>query len=147
MMDLNTYMKHFYNLVLILIFTGSASTYLAAETDNQLQTTQTRTSSEGIYKVTISSQLNPLQLGQIHSWTAKILTADDVPVTNANIIISGGMPIHNHGFPTQPMMTKILDDNTYLLEGFKFSMGGPWVIVLDITADSVTDTVAFDINM
>lgn len=111
------------------------------------QTTQTRTSGNGIYEVTIDSWLKPLELGRMHAWTASIRTAEGKPVTNASIRISGGMPIHNHGFPTQPEMTKQLEDGVYLLEGFKFSMGGPWVIILDITSDEGTDSVAFDINM
>ncbi len=111
------------------------------------QTTQTRTSSEGLFNVTITSSLNPLELGKMHSWTATILTADNTLVTDAEISISGGMPIHNHGFPTQPLMTQQIEDGVYLLEGFKFSMGGPWLIVLDINTDDQTDTVAFDIDM
>ena len=141
-------LKHFYTSLIITFLTIGASTILLANSDDQQQTTQTLTSSKGLYKVTISSLLDPLQLGRIHSWTAKIQSADNQLVTDANIKIGGGMPIHNHGFPTQPMMTKQLEDGIYLLEGFKFSMGGPWVIVLDISTDSSdADTVAFDINM
>jgi len=111
------------------------------------QTTQTRTSSNGKYSVTIDSYMKPLRLGRMHAWTADIRDADDKPVDNVAIKISGGMPIHNHGFPTEPEMTKQLEPGKYLLEGFKFSMGGPWVIILDITLDGETDSVAFDVNM
>ena len=44
-------------------------------------------------------------------------------------------------------MTKQTEPGLYLIEGFKFSMGGPWIILLDISTDSQSDTVAFDINM
>jgi len=83
----------------------------------------------------------------MHAWTANIRTAAGKPVTNASIKIAGGMPIHNHGFPTQPEMTEQIEPGLYLIEGFKFSMGGPWIILLDITTDDQSDTVAFDINM
>ena len=70
-----------------------------AQTDSE-QTKQTRISSNGLYHVTIESFLKPLKLGRMHAWTANIRTADDKPVTDASIKVAGGMPIHNHGFPT-----------------------------------------------
>ena len=118
-----------------------------AENNSQDQTKKTRISSDGIYTVTIESYLKPLMLGRMHAWTANIRIADGEPVTNASIQITGGMPIHNHGFPTKPEMTKQIEPGLYLMEGFKFSMQGPWIIILDITVENKTDTVAFNINM
>jgi hypothetical protein len=133
--------KTFLTLLLISVFS------LANAQPDLDQTKQTRISSNGHYHVTIESFLKPLKLGRMHAWTANIRTADGKPVTDASIKISGGMPIHNHGFPTQPEMTKQIEPGLYLIEGFKFSMGGPWIILLDISTDSQSDTVAFDINM
>lgn len=111
------------------------------------QTRQTRISTNGDYTVTVESWLQPLRIGRMHAWTAEIKDAEGKPVKNAKIKIGGGMPIHNHGFPTEPIMTRQIEPGTYLLEGFKFSMAGPWVIFLDISADKITDSVAFDIDM
>ena len=83
----------------------------------------------------------------MHAWQAEIKTSDGKPVAGAKIKIGGGMPIHNHGFPTQPIMTSEKEPGLYILEGFKFSMRGPWIIYLDISANGKTDSVAFDINM
>ena len=130
----------FVNLLMLIFILDSAA--LAAD-----QTKMTRTSGEGHFTVTIESWLKPLKLGRMHAWTAEIRDADGKPVTTASIKVGGGMPIHNHGFTTEPVMTKELEPGKYLLEGFKFSMGGPWVIFLDITASGKTDSVAFDINM
>lgn len=132
-------------LVTLLLF--SLAGLIPAQAGQDEQTTQTRISSNGNFEVTIESYLKPLRLGRMHAWTANIHTKDDKPVSNASIKVGGGMPIHNHGFPTQPEMTKQLEPGKYLIEGFKFSMGGPWIILLDITVDDKTDTVAFDINM
>ncbi len=118
----------------------------SAETQNE-KATQTRKSSEGWYEVTIDSQLKPLQLGRMHAWTATIKTDAGEPVTGAKIKVGGGMPIHNHGFPTEPEVTKEMDGGVYLIQGVKFSMRGPWVMFLDITANDQTDSVAFDIDM
>ena len=131
---------------LFLLIAGAASMPLSANDAND-QTNQTRTSSNGHFEVTIDSWLKPLKLGRMHAWTATVRNPEGVLVTDADVRISGGMPIHNHGFPTDPEMTRQLEDGVYLLEGFKFSMGGPWVIILDITANGETDSVAFDVNM
>lgn len=128
--------------IFIMVFTTASS----AQND-QDQAIQSRISEKGLYHVTITSWLNPLQLGRIHAWEAKITTADGTPVTDATIKVGGGMPIHNHGFPTQPEVTKQIKDGVYLIEGVKFSMRGPWILFLDITSNNKTDSVAFDINM
>ena len=125
----------------------SFSSFGSVQAADQEQTKQSRLSSNGRYEVTIESWLKPLKLGRMHAWAANIRTIDGKPVTNAAIKVAGGMPIHNHGFPTQPEMTEQVEPGLYLIEGFKFSMSGPWIILLDITVDNNTDTVAFDINM
>lgn len=107
----------------------------------------TRISSEGLYRVSIDSHLKPLELGRLHAWTVTISSPDGTPVKDAEIMVGGGMPIHNHGFPTQPRVTREMEDGVYLVEGVKFSMHGPWVIFLDITANEQTDSVAFDIDL
>ena len=126
----------------ILIFTTSSFAL-----NDQDQSHQSRISQKGLYKVTVTSWLKPLTLGRMHAWEAQISTADGKPVTDAIIKVGGGMPIHNHGFPTQPEVTQQIKDGTYLIEGVKFSMRGPWVLFLDITSNNKTDSVAFDINM
>jgi hypothetical protein len=143
MKHLRTGMKPLLGLVFTLSLAVTGSFLQAADE----QTTQTRTSSNGDFEVTIDSWLKPLQLGRMHAWTAAINNADGQPITNAEIKVGGGMPIHNHGFPTQPEVTKQVEDGVYLIEGIKFSMGGPWVIILDITSGETVDSVAFDIDM
>jgi hypothetical protein len=133
--------------IFLFILLLTSSSFSGAQASDQDQTKQTRTSSHGDYDVTIESWMKPLELGRMHAWTASINTTDGKPVTNASIRVGGGMPTHNHGFPTEPEMTKQLEPGIYLIEGLKFSMRGPWIIILDITVDGKTDSVAFDINM
>lgn len=138
-------MKTIYHLIFFLcIFSFTNTAYAENSTE---QNKQSRISQDGHYKVTVESWLNPLRLGRMHAWQAEVKTSDGEPVTDATITVSGGMPIHNHGFPTQPEVTKQLEDGVYLIEGVKFSMRGPWVLLLNITSGDTTDTVAFDINM
>jgi hypothetical protein len=135
-------MKTIHTLFALIALTISFNTIAVTE-----QTTQTRVSSSGVFTVTMNSWLKPLRLGKMHAWQAEIKTSDGKPVAGAKIKIGGGMPIHNHGFPTQPIMTSEKEPGLYILEGFKFSMRGPWIIYLDISANGKTDSVAFDINM
>ena len=136
-------MKNLFKL-LIALYAFATGPALA---ESGKQTHQTLLSQEGLYQVTISSDMVPLELGRIHSWKATILDADGKPVTCADIKVDGGMPIHNHGFPTNPRVTQELDGGVYLVEGIKFSMRGPWVMLLEITSGEQTDTVAFNIDL
>jgi hypothetical protein len=99
---------------------------------------------DGAFQVTISSNLEPLSLNEIHSWTVHVETADGQAVENAEIAVGGGMPDHNHGFPTAPEITEV-SGGDYLLEGVKFSMAGWWELKLDITDGDQSDNVTFNI--
>jgi cytochrome c peroxidase len=80
----------------------------------------------------------------MHSWQVKLATAAGVPVRGARIGVQGGMPQHGHGFPTQPRVTREIEDGTYLLEGMKFSMTGWWEVRLDIAGPAGNDRVTFN---
>lgn len=137
-------MKKLSQIILILSLGLLSNTSFAEEA---VQSNQSRISQDGHFKVSIESWLKPLRLGRMHAWEAHITTTDGKLVTDAKIKVGGGMPIHNHGFPTQPEVTKQTKPGSYLIEGVKFSMRGPWVLFLDIEANGHIDKVAFDINM
>lgn len=101
----------------------------------------------GLFQVTATSQLDPVVINEIHNWVLHVETADGVPVEDAEIAIDGGMPAHNHGFPTTPQVTENLGDGDYLVEGVRFNMTGGWVIDLTITADGQTDSVRFEFEL
>ena len=101
----------------------------------------------GFYRVSIKSNLNPLTVNQFHSWVVHVETPEGKVVEDANIQISGGMPAHKHGFPTSPRVTKYFGNGDYLLEGVKFSMPGPWVMILKVSAAGKRDNVSFDITL
>jgi hypothetical protein len=105
----------------------------------------TKLTEDEAFQVTISSNLDPLILNEIHSWTVHVETVDGEAVENAEIAVDGGMPEHNHGFPTAPEITEEIGGGEYLLEGVKFSMAGWWELKLDITAGGQSDSVTFNI--
>lgn len=110
-----------------------------------LDTSTTRMSEQGTYQVSITSNLDPVDINEIHSWTLYVETPEGQPVENAEITVDGGMPQHNHGFPTSPQVTQELGDGEYLVEGVKFSMAGWWEMSFAITANDQSDNITFNI--
>lgn len=98
-----------------------------------------------LFRVSYSSNEEPLPLNQIHSWTLHVETADGQPVESAEISIDGGMPQHGHGLPTRPQVTENLGGGDYLVEGMKFQMPGWWEVRFDISAGGQSDTVTFNL--
>jgi hypothetical protein len=84
-------------------------------------------------------------LNRIHTWTVSVKTPEGNPVEGAKIDFSGGMPAHNHGFPTEPRVTRSIGPGIYLIEGVKFSMAGWWEFVFEIHAGEIADRARFNL--
>ena len=65
-------------------------------------------SEQGFYRLSYESQLNPIVINQMHSWTLHIDNANGMAVTDAEISVGGGMPQHNHGLATAPSIMAIV---------------------------------------
>jgi hypothetical protein len=74
-------------------------------------------------------------------------SADGVPLEGATITVSGGMPLHDHGLPTDPRMTRSLGNGDYLLEGVRFHMQGEWVLNVTVEVDGRRDTVVISLTL
>jgi hypothetical protein len=81
-------------------------------------------------------------------WEVEFLlsTPGGGPVEGAGFLVSGGMPAHGHGLPTTPKVTEI-GQGRYVLKGLKFTMPGEWVVVLDVTAQGLSDKIIFPFNL
>ncbi|MEI2609238.1 MAG: FixH family protein [Candidatus Promineifilaceae bacterium] len=112
---------------------------------DNLDTSTTRTSDNGFYQVSFSSELEPLAINQMHSWILHVETADGEPVEDAVITVDGGMPQHGHGLPTQPQVTENLGGGDYRVEGLRFQMGGWWEVSFAIDAAATPDSVTFNL--
>ncbi len=106
-----------------------------------------QTTENGLFTVSAVSRLDPVVINETHAWTLHIETDDGSPVTDAEIAIDGGMPEHNHGFPTAPRVTENLGEGDYLLEGMRFNMGGVWVLTLEVSSGGQSDTVTFEFEL
>jgi hypothetical protein len=114
----------------------------SAGTINDL--TGTVMSTGGLFKASVKSDLNPVPVNQIHSWTLHVEAADGRPVDGADISVDGGMPAHNHGLPTAPQVTRALGNGDYLVEGMMFHMAGHWQVSFNIDAGGRSDEVIFN---
>ena len=107
----------------------------------------TQIGNQGNYRFTLYSNESPIPLSRIHTWTVHIESLDGTPVEHAKVYVFGGMPMHNHDFPTVPKANKYLGNGDYLIEGIKFSMIGHWEIRLNIKKDKNEDRAIFKIHM
>ncbi len=99
------------------------------------------------FKGSITSSLNPVVINEMHNWTLHLTTTDGQPVEQATMTITGAMPAHAHGMPTNPQMTRNLGGGDYLIEGVQFQMGGYWEVKFTITAGSQLDDLLFGITL
>ncbi len=101
----------------------------------------------GFYIVSYSSKVTPIPINQIHQWVLHIETADGEPVSDAKLDIQGGMPLHDHGLPTNPVATEYLGEGNYLIEGIRFHMMGDWEITLEISQGNITETALIHLRI
>ncbi|MES2626279.1 MAG: FixH family protein [Pseudomonadota bacterium] len=105
-------------------------------------------SESGNIKLSFSSAVEPLPLNRIHEWTLHLETLSGVPIENAKVYIKGGMPAHNHGLPTDPVVTQYLGNGNYRVEGVRFHMQGDWVLEVSITdGNNQHDTVLVSLTL
>ena len=109
--------------------------------------TMTRMSGSDRFRVSMRSNVYPVPLSHIHSWTLHIETPEGIAIEDAQIGVYGDMPAHRHGLPTKPKVTENRGGGDYLIEGVKFSMPGRWQLILIITADDKRDKVKFNIDL
>ena len=104
-------------------------------------------SSNGLFQMNYSSDIDPIVINRMHSWNLKLSTADRIPVSNAEIGVKGGMPEHDHGLATRPRITPGAEEGSYRVEGMRFHMGGLWELEFTVKADLGTDTVLIPLEL
>jgi hypothetical protein len=139
--------------LIVLLAGGLALTLLwlpgwrITETQAQAGSSEVRMSRSGAFKVRYSSELQPPVINRIHNAVLHLATRDGEAVAGARISISGGMPEHDHGLPTQPEVTRYLGDGRYLIEGLRFHMQGAWELLITIDANGKQDTVLIPLQL
>lgn len=128
---------------LLVIATAALIMHMSYVPD-ELDTSTTMLSANGLFRATYQPALDPIVINQIHEWIVHIEDADGNPIENAHVHVDGGMPQHGHGLPTAPQVTEYLGNGDYLVEGMKFNMGGWWVMTVDVEVDGQTDRATFN---
>ena len=95
----------------------------------------------------IFSQLDPLAINIIHSWELVLYTADGAPLNGALMSVVGGMPDHDHGLPTSPVVTGEATPGRYLLEGMRFHMPGRWLLTFDVISDQGSESATLEFRL
>ena len=95
----------------------------------------------------IYSQLDPLAINIIHSWELVLHTAAGAPLSGARMSVVGGMPDHDHGLPTSPIVTGEITPGRYLLEGVRFHMPGRWLLTFDVISDQGSESATLELRL
>lgn len=98
-------------------------------------------------RVTYSTPAGPPTINRIHSWLLHVESVDGVPIENAQIIVSGGMPEHDHGLPTLPRVTEELGGGDYVLDGMRFHMRGYWEIEVTVVTEEGSSAVVISLQL
>ncbi len=119
---------------------------LACNASAQQESASVLESEKGFFRLSYESQLNPIVINQMHSWTLHIDDADGNAVSDAEITVGGGMPQHNHGLATAPSI-KAVGNGNYQLQGLRFHMMGHWELELNISSGATEDKVVVILDL
>lgn len=95
----------------------------------------------------IYSQLQPLQINRMHSWHLQLTDSQGQPIRDARVIVTGGMPDHDHGLPTAPRVTSEIAPGRYLLEGVRLHMPGRWEFSFVIDTGDQSETLQLEFEL
>ena len=138
----DTRLRRYSTIASLAVLAGLAAGCGTPPTD--LDLSLRKASDAGVYQVALVPPAQAPAINQMHRWQVRLATADGAPVRGASFAVDGGMPGHGHGLPTQPRVTRELQDGTYELDGMKFSMTGWWQLKLAIQAAGGADQVTFN---
>lgn len=133
--------------LLVLAVIGVLAARMFAPPPDDLDLARSKASDNGIYRVTIAPEEEPVRQGALHSWIVTLTTAGGEVVADAALAIGGGMPQHGHGLPTAPQASGHLGDGRYRIEGVRFNMGGWWTLEVGIDSPAGSDSVTFNITL
>lgn len=131
----------------VLVAGTASAAWLLRPPPENLDFSLVRTTEGGLYVASMEPAIDPIRIGEMHSWTVTVLEPGGAPVDDARITIDGGMPRHGHGLPTSPEVTRVLGGGRYRIDGMKFNMPGWWTIDLVVDGAKGTDSVTFNLSL
>ena len=88
-----------------------------------------------------------LRVRHLQAVPVLVTDASGRPIEGASISVTGGMPEHGHGLPTQPKVRNALGAGVYEIEGLRFNMGGWWELKLAVDSSAGVDTITFNLSL
>jgi len=134
-------------LLAALVAVGLFASRHLSQREASIDLARTRPSVKGLFVASIRPEGPEPSVGPIGTWMLALTKPDGTPVSGAMVSVGGGMPQHNHGFPTEPQVSAAADPGQYRIEGVKFSMPGLWELRLTIRAGDQSDDVLFNIRI
>lgn len=128
-------------LLLSVVWLACANGSLLAQTTWQSETER------GLFTVTLDAGVAHVPIGSLQSWEMTLVQVGGAPVSDARVVVGGGMRAHGHGLPTQPEVVSTKQAGRYRIEGLRFSMAGEWTLALSIDSASGRDRVLFEISL
>lgn len=132
-------------VVIVLAVAGFVGMRFFMAPPSDLDLARSKATDNGLYHVAIEPELEPVQMGPLHSWIVTVTTPDAKPVADATLSIDGGMPQHGHGLPTRPQSAGHIGEGRYRVEGVRFSMKGWWVLKIGVDGPAGHDEADFNI--
>lgn len=130
------------SLARLVTFFALATT--AAATEHEPETLHWQAiSGGGNYLVSLAPREQRIPIGRHHDWVLGLTSASGGIVSGARLRLTGGMPGHGHGMPSQPLVTEELRPGQYRVEGMQFNMHGQWQIVIGIDGQAGPDRADF----
>ena len=126
--------------IAVLLFATMLGSQAMAADDSWL-------SAAGHFRVSYTSDWQPIPINAMHAWTLHVELADGTPLTNATMTIDGGMPQHNHGLPTSPRVVEELGEGDYRVDGLRFHMAGYSELRIAIDAGDKRDSVVIPLEL
>jgi hypothetical protein len=102
-------------------------------------------SDSGQLRGRLDPESGSIEINHFQTWIVELREASGAPLVGADLAITGGMPAHGHGLPTQPRVTEELGDGRYRIEGVKLNMIGDWVIEVFVQTPRQRDRLRFDL--
>ncbi len=104
-------------------------------------------SQDGHFQITAMPAEGEIALRKHHDWIVTVKDADGSPVELNGLSVTGGMPGHGHGLPSQPKVTEYLGDGRYRLTGFLFNMHGDWALRFYMARQDVQDVAELTLTL
>lgn len=102
----------------------------------------------GTIRILVESETAPVPVNTLHRWRVKVLREDsNAPFMPNALVVTGGMPAHGHGMPTQPSVSRHLPDGSFLVEGIRFNMGGAWEMAVRVLDGDRWHRLAFPLDL